>query len=451
MFCVPNLLYIPLAWLAVGSTAAAQDFYESLARTYQTNPTLLAARAELRAVNEGVPQELSNYRPFVSLNGEAGAQEIDLNRGDGSETTYPFEASVGLSQPLYRGGRTTADVARSEAEVQSQRAILHSVEQGVLLDAVTAYMDVWRDEDVLRLNINNEKVLERQLEATNDRFEVGELTRTDVAQSESRLSRATADRIGAEGDLIASEAIFEEIIGILPVSVAPPGPIQGLPDNEIDAISGSLEGNPDITAAVFAEQAAQNSVRSSLGELYPEISLSAELLHSENQFSGDSETNAARVLAIFSVPLYQQGFVSSQVREDKQAANQRRIEIIETRRRIRQECTDAWEQLLTSRAQIFSFTAETRATRIALEGVREENLVGQRTILDVLDAEQEFLDAQINLTRAQRDETVASFVVLQCLGRLTAADLALPVEIYDPDVDYRAVRNRWFGLTAPGG
>ena len=155
MFRVRNLLYFPLAWLIVGSTAAAQDFYEALASTYQSNPTLLAARAELRAVNEGVPQELSNYRPFVSLDGEAGVQEIDRNQGDGSETTYPFEASVGLSQPLYRGGRTTADVARAEAEVQAQRAILRSVEQGVLLSAVIAYMDVWRDEDVVRLNINN--------------------------------------------------------------------------------------------------------------------------------------------------------------------------------------------------------------------------------------------------------------------------------------------------------
>jgi TolC family type I secretion outer membrane protein len=327
---------------------------------------------------------------------------------------------------------------------------LRSVEQGVLLSAVIAYMDVWRDEDVVRLNINNEKVLARQLEATNDRFEVGELTRTDVAQSEARLSRAKAERIGAEGDLTGSQAVFAEIIGVPPVSVAPPGPVQGLPDNEADAISAALEDNPDISADVFAEKAAQDRVRSSIGELYPEVSLSAELRHAENEFSSDSETDEARVLAIVSIPLYQQGFVSSLVREDKQTANQLRIEIIETRRRIRQECTDAWEQLLTARAQILAFTDETRSAQIALEGVREENSVGQRTILDVLDAEQEFLDAQIQLTRAQRDETVAGFVVLQCLGRLTAADLALPVEVYDPDVDYQAVRNRWFGLTAPG-
>lgn len=451
MFFVRYFLYISMAWLAVGrSTAAAQEFYEALASAYQTNPTLLAARAELRAVNERVPQELSNYRPFVSLDGAAGVQEIDRNLGDGSETTYPIEASVGLSQPLYRGGRTTAGVARAEAEVQAQRANLHSIEQRVLLAAVTAYMNVWRDQAVLRLTVNNERVLARQLEATRDRFEVGELTRTDVAQAESRLARATAERIGAEGDLTASLAVFEEIIGIPPVSVAPPGPLQGLPDSETEIISAALEGNPDIAAAVHAERAAQDRVRGSVGELYPEVTLSAELLHSEDDSSRDSETNLARVLAIVSIPLYQQGFVSSQVREDKQAANQRRIEIEETRRRIRQECTDTWQQLLTARAQIRSFTAQTRATEIALEGVREENSVGQRTILDVLDAEQEFLDAQINLTRAQRDETVAGYGVSQCLGRLTAADLALPVEVYDPDVDYQAVRNRWFGLTAPG-
>jgi outer membrane protein len=440
-----------MAWLAGGTTAAvAQDFYEALASAYDSNPRLLAARAELRAVNEFVPQELSNYRPFLSINGSAGAQKINRSNGDGTQTTYPFEASVGLSQPLYRGGRTVAGVARAEAQVQAQRAILQSIEQEILLNAAIAYMDVWRDEAVLRLNVNNEKVLARQLEATQDRFDVGELTRTDVAQSEARLARATAERIGAEGDLTASQAVFQEVIGIPPASVAPPGPVEGLPDNENDTVEAALEANPEIAAALFAERAAQDQVRSSEGELYPEVSLSAELLHSENDFDGESESDEARAMIIVSIPLYQQGLVSSQVREDKQTANQRRIQVIETRRRVRQECTDAWELLITANAQIRSFTAQIEATRIALEGVREENSVGQRTILDVLNAEQEYLDAQINLTRAQRDDTVAAFGVLQCLGTLTAADLALPVEIYDPEVDYQAVRNLWFGLTAPG-
>jgi outer membrane protein len=445
------LIYLSTVWLAIGAApAAAQEFYEALASAYASNPRLLAARAELRAVNEGVPQELSNYRPFVSINGFAGAQEIDRNTGEGAETTYPFEASIGVSQPLYRGGRTVSGVARAEAEVHAQRAILKAIEQDVLLSAAIAYMDVWRDEAVLRLNVNNERVLTRQLEATQDRFDVGELTRTDVAQSQARLARATAERIGAEGDLTASRAVFEEIIGIPPGTVEPPEPLAGLPKSEDDAVSASLEGNPDIAAAEFAEKAAQHQVRNSEGELYPEISLSAELLHSENTTSGESKTDAARLVAVLSIPLYQQGFVSSRVREDKQTANQRRIEVQETRRRVRQECTDAWEQLVTAGAQIRSFTAETRSTQIALEGVREENSVGQRTILDVLDAEQEFLDAQINLTRARRDDTVASFGILQCLGNLTAADLALPVNVYDPEVDYREVRDLWFGLTAPG-
>jgi len=430
--------------------AVAQEFYQALASAYQSNPRLQAARAELRAVNEGVPQELSNYRPFVSINGLAGVQEIDRSSGDGSETTHPFQVSIGLSQPLYRGGRTVASVARAEADVYAQRAVLHAVEQEVLREAAIAYMDVWRDEAVLRLSINNERVLSRQLEATQDRFDVGELTRTDVAQSQARLARATAERIGAEGDLTTSRAVFEEVIGIPPAAVAPPGPIAGLPDNEDNAIAASLDGNPDIAAAVFAEKAAENQVRNSEGELYPEVSLSAQLLHSENDVSGEDEREAAQLLAIVSIPLYQQGFVSSQVRQDKQIANQRRIEVQETRRRVRQECTDAWELLVTAGAQIRSFTAETESTQIALEGVREENSVGQRTVLDVLNAEQEFLDAQINLTRAQRDDTVAAFGILQCLGTLTAADLALPVEIYDPETDYQAVRDLWFGLTAPG-
>ena len=176
----------------------AESLDEALASAYMGNPTLLAARAELRGVNEGVPQELSNYRPSAFVDGQAGIERIDTEASDGAETNEPWEVLLDVEQPLYRGGRTVSGVARAEAEVQAQRARLRSVEQDTLLSAVAAYMDVWRDEAVLQLNSNNDMGLARQLEATQDRFDVGELTRTDVAQSEARLSRATAERIGAE-------------------------------------------------------------------------------------------------------------------------------------------------------------------------------------------------------------------------------------------------------------
>ncbi len=450
MFRARWALLATTIWACLSPSAAwSQEFFEALVAAYQTNPTLLAQRANLRAVNEGVPQELSNYRPFVSIESFAGAQHVDRNGSDGSESTTPYQASVGLAQPLYRGGRTVAGVARAESEVAAQRAVLRSVEQDVLLGAVTAYMDVWRDQAVLQLTINNEQVLARQLEATQDRFDVGELTRTDVAQSEARLARATAQRIEAEGNLTASRAVFQEVVGFLPGTLEAPPALEGLPANERDVVGAARDDNPAVLSARFAEQAARHQVRVTTGELLPEVFLTAELLHSENEFSDDSEISQARVLAVVSIPLYQQGFVSSRVRQAKQDASRRRVEIVEARRRVEQDAIDAWEALVTARAQIRSFQSEVRSSEIALEGVREENSVGQRTILDVLDAEQELLDAQVRLVRARRDEVVAAYRIQQVQGRLTAAELGLPVDVYDAEADYLAVRDRWFGLDIP--
>ncbi|MFQ6018972.1 MAG: TolC family outer membrane protein [Kiloniellaceae bacterium] len=439
-------------WMAWPRPAGAQTLNEALAAAYATNPTLGAARAELRAVNEGVPQALSNWRPDVTLSGSAGKRRIDSEGGFNptAETTTPFEAAASLTQPLYRGGRTIAGTERAENQVRSQRATLQSVEQSVLLRAATAYMDVWRDQAVLRLNIKNEEVLERQLEASQDRFAVGEVTRTDVAQSETRLAVAVAGRVAAAGNLTTSRAVFQEVIGIEPGELQAPPPIEGLPSTLDQVVERAVAKNPDVLAANFAEKAARNQVREVIGELLPTVSLSASLRHLEETITRDSESDRAELLAEVTVPLYQQGAVSSRVREAKQISSQRRIEIEETRRRTGQEAISAWKRLQTARAQIESFQSGVRSAEIALEGVRQENLVGARTVLDILDAEQELLDAQVSLVRSQRDEIVAGFEVLAAVGRLTARDLVLPVEIYDPEIDYRKVRNRWFGLGIPG-
>ena len=320
----------------------------------------------------------------------------------------------------------------------------------MLLNAATAYMDVWRDQAVVRLNLNNEQVLARELEATRDRFDVGELTRTDIAQAESRLARATAQRIQSEGDLDSSRATFEEVVDIAPgILIQPPQP-SGLPANLDEALATAESANPDLKSAVFAEEAARHQVRASIGELLPEVSLTARLRHAEDQTSDNFEVNEARILAVVSVPLYQQGFVSSRVRRDKQIVKQRRIEIDEARRRVLQDTIDAWDGLVTARASVQAFESEVASAEIALEGVREENMVGQRTILDVLDAEQELLDAQVNLARSQRDVIVAAFRTRLSTGSLTAADLALAVEVYDPEADFGAVRDLWYGLHIPG-
>ncbi len=443
------LLLCPL--LAFAEPAAAQSLPEALAATYESNPTLRAARAELRAVNEGVPQALSNWRPELSASGSIGKRRTETQQpSDNTSATTPREASLLLIQPLYRGGRTVAGTERAESEVLAQRAVLQTVEQSVLLEGAVSYFDVWRDQSVLELNINNEQVLRRQLEATEDRFEVGEVTRTDVAQAESRLANATSNRIAAEGDLAASRAVFERVVGRAPENLARPDPVAGLPAGREESIELSVKDDPRVVAALLTERAAARSVREVEGELLPEVNLRGTLSHQEDNSTSGSESQSASIIAEVRIPIYQQGQVSSRVRQAKQIANQRRIEIDESRRLAKEDAIQAWEDLLTARAQIESFETSVRANEIALEGVRQENEVGARTILDILDAEQELLDAQVSLVGAERDNFSAGFALLSAIGRLTALDLDLPVDLYDADLDYKAVRNSWFGLTEPG-
>ncbi len=440
-----------VAGLAGSLPAMAQSLEEALIQAYQSNPTLSAARAQLRATNERVPQALSNWRPLVEAQGSGGKAYDDNVRPTGRDDgRSPAGADLTVTQPLYRGGRTVAGTERAENEVLAQRARLGVAEQDVLLSAVTAYADVWRDQSVLELNLNNEQVLARQLEATRDRFEVGELTRTDVAQSESRLSSATADRIGAQGNLSSSRATFENVIGLYPGTLEQPALPAGLPAVQESIVDIAESANPAVLAANYDELAAQRGVREVEGELLPTVNLQGSVGYQHERSSRTSEGSSAEILATVRVPLYQQGAVSSRVREAKQVASQRRLQIREAIRRAREDAISAWESLQTARAQIVALEQSVSANEIALEGVRQENAVGARTVLDVLDAEQELLDSQVGLVGAQRDEIVASFGVLSAIGRMTAADLGLGTAVYDPETDYRAVREKWFGLDAPG-
>ncbi|MGF1628166.1 MAG: TolC family outer membrane protein [Kiloniellaceae bacterium] len=440
-----------MAGLCGGLPAAAQTLDEALVQTYQSNPTLSAARAQLRATNERVPQALSGWRPTLEAQGSGGkAYDDDIRPTSDGDGRSPAGADLTLTQPIYRGGRTIAGTDRAENEVLAQRSRLAVTEQDVLLSAVTAYADVWRDQSVLELNINNEQVLSRQLEATQDRFDVGELTRTDVAQSESRLSSATADRIGAQGNLSSSRATFENVIGVYPGTLEQPSLPGGLLASQEAIVDIAEAANPLVLAANYDELAALRSVREVEGELLPSVELQGSLGYQHERSSRSSEGSTAEVLAVVRVPLYQQGAVSSRVREAKQVASQRRLDVRQALRRAREDAISGWERLLTARAQIASLQQSVRASEIALEGVRQENAVGARTVLDVLDAEQELLDAQVGLVSAQRDEIVASYQVLTAVGRMTAADLGLATAVYDPEADYRAVREKWFGLDAPG-
>ncbi|MFQ3623172.1 MAG: TolC family outer membrane protein [Acetobacteraceae bacterium] len=433
--------------------AAAQTLQEALALTYANNPTLQAARARMRAVDENVPQALSGWRPTVVVQGRGGyADGTGTTRGIRNDTERNlFSASATLVQPLYRGGRTVAQTRRAESQVLAERANLLATEQTVLFDAITAYVNVIRDQEVLRLAENNVRVLQRQLQAANDRFRVGEITRTDVAQAEARLEGARSQRAQAEGELQNSRAAFERFIGAPPRALVPPPAIRPMVRSADEAARLAEANNPQVLRALFDEQAAIANIDVIFGELLPSLNLEASTFRNDNSATRDTRSTGSQVVAALSVPLYQGGQEHARVRQAKQEAGRAREVVAETRRQVVETARRAWEVLAASRAQISAREAQVRANQIALDGVQREALVGSRTTLDVLNAEQELLDARVALVRATRDFVLASYSLASTAGRLTARDLALPVQIYDPLEHYGSVRNRWFGTDTPGG
>jgi len=449
-------LFAGLAGISVIFTDApskAQTLTEALATAYSTNPSLLAQQAELKAVDETVSQALSNWRPDVTLSGDVEREYTRLNTrtANRDQIRTPRNGTLTVTQPLFRGFRTVSGVDRAEANVQAQRATLLGFEQNILLQAATAYMAVVRDEAVLELNINNEQVLRRQLEATQDRFRVGEITRTDVSQAEARLAGATADRIQAEGTLQISRAAYLNVIGQAPGQLTAPGSVQNLPKSLEEAKSIANENHPDVVSAQFGERSAQEAVKAKRGELYPTLNVVGTLNRFWETSSNDSQQTTGEVRLDLTVPIYQQGTVYSELREAKVDAGRSRLDLEDARRAVLENVSSTWESLTTARARIKSFEAQINAAEIALEGVQREASVGSRTVLDVLDAEQELLDAKVSLVRAQRDEVVASFQLKEAVGQLTAANLSLPVEIFDPAAYYNRVRNKFFGADVPGG
>lgn len=417
-----------------------------MSTAYGTNPTLRAAEAELRSVNENVPQALSNWRPSLDFTGNARVGTTENTGANRFEEEADWSAALNLTQPLFRGGRTLAQTRQAKAQVYAQRARLLDTEQGVLLTAATAFLDVWRDQAILGLNQSNENVLREQLEATEVRLEVGEVTRTDLSQAQSRLARAKSGRVAADGNLGQSRAAYKEVVGDLPGTVEDPPRVLTLPQTQEEAVTIALEENLGLVASRFDETAERQNVRIQFGNLLPEVNIIGQLSHSESTNNGIRTRNDARGIAQVTMPLYEQGLVSSQIRQAKQVANQRRLQVEEARRDAEQTAVDAWEALVAARAQIEAFETEVEATRIALDGVRAENSAGARTVLDILDAEQEFLDAQVNLVSARRDEIVASYQLLTTLGRMTASFLALDAEVYDPEVDYDDVSGQIYGF-----
>lgn len=432
--------------VAAVSPVAAETLEEVLASTYASNPTLLARRAKLRSADEGVPQALSNWRPTVSLTGSVGRGTYDNNTlSTYSMARTPRTEVLTVTQPLFRGGRTVAATSQAENTVLSERAQLAAAEQSVLLAAATAFLNVYRDQAVLNLSINNEQVLRRQYDSTVERFRVGELTRTDVSQAEARLAKATADRIAAEGNLQSSRANYVNNVGRPPENLTVPSAPPALPAS-LDEVTGSARSaNPNVVAADYTHAAAKDNIDLIWGELLPTVSLSADISRGLQTATQESSYSNKEVLLNVTVPLYESGSVYSRVRASKHTAGQRRIEADQARRDAVETGAKAWESLQAARAQARSYESQIKASELALAGVREESKVGARTILDVLNAEQELFDARVNLVKAQRDVLAASYQVKSALGQMTAQGLSLPVDVYDPTKHYDDVRGQWIG------
>ena len=436
------------AWSPVA--AQAETLAEALAMAYMSNPTLLARRAQLRATDEGVPQALSGWRPRVTVSASVGRQDIESESTSGVRTDQkrnPLTGAVQATQSIYQGGRTTAQIRTAEENVQAQRALLVSTEQSVLLDAATSFVDTLRDEAVLELNVNNEQRLLRQHDATLNRFKVGELTRTDVAQSESRLAQAGAARHAAEGQLAITRAAYRRVIGQLPGRLSEPKPYR-MPRSRNDVLNTAGQANPNVLAAIFTERAARSDVRSIQGELLPDVSVVGSYQRSQESSTGVKRQDVTGVTAQVTVPLYEAGSVTSRVRQARQTASQRLTQVEEARRSAIEQAARAFESLQTARARTEALLQQVRAAEIALDGVQQEQLVGTRTVLDVLDAEQELLNAQVELVRSRREEQVGSYQLLVAVGRFTAGDLGLPVQLYDYEAHYREVRGKWWGTTS---
>ncbi|MDX1541948.1 MAG: TolC family outer membrane protein, partial [Geminicoccaceae bacterium] len=438
------------AALAVGLLAAthqpggAQTLEEALVSAYLTNPELEAQRAALRATDELVPEALSDWRPNVRVDGSAVAADIDSPNAKGQLST--LTGSLVVDQDIYRGGETVANTSRAEALVRLERARLQAIEQDVLLDAVVAYTDLLTALAVLELAIQNENRLERQLQATRDRFEVGEVTRTDVAQAQARLAGAVSDRTEAEGAIRSAEATFRAVINEEPVRLTAPAPLTDLPPREEEAQELAQSFNPNIAAAQFDLQAAEWGIDVAESALLPRLSVRGELTYTEEPSFALDRQRVASVGANLTVPLYQGGGEYARVRQSKHTFRQRREDLETAYRLVREEVTDAWQTMMTATATIESISEQVRAAEIALEGARQEALVGQRTVLDVLDQEQDLFTAEVDLVRAQRAQIIASYRVKAAIGQLTAEGVGLPVEPYDPSAHYERVRDRWFGL-----
>lgn len=396
------------------SDAASQSLSAILKETWESNPSLLSARVAQKALEETLPQAQAGWKPTVDA--DASVSRVDP-AGSALDARTPKDLGLSMEQPLFRGGRTVADIREANNAIRAGAARLKATEQSVLLSAARAYMDVVRDEALVALGEKNLEVIDRQLKATRSRFEVGDVTRTDVAQAQARLAQAQAGLVAARGALRASRAVFLQVTGRVPERLQQPSEVLDLPESLDAAQSMAETSSPAIAAARYDYRASDDAKDAVRGELLPQVAAFGTLTRTWDALeSTDGTGSAVGVRAI--MPLYEAGAVRSRLREAGHTAARKNLDLVAARRLAQEDIVTAWENLQAARAEIEARRAQVEAAALAREGVRQEADVGARTVLDALDAEQEALDAQVALVTAQRNEIVAQFTLAAALGLL---------------------------------
>lgn len=441
------LTLLGVAGLTVNSEAAT--IFEAMGSAYVNNPTLQAKRAYVRAADEDVAIAKSGYRPTLSVVGSYSDSHI---HNDITEVQDGYDESVAavVNQPIFNGFATRNSVKAADASVKAEQSNLYNVEQQVLLSASTAYLNVLRDESIVKLQKNNEKLLKKRMEETKERFNVGEVTRTDVSQSEARYSQARSDRIAAEGNLAASKAVYVQVIGHEPEGLEEPvGIAEMFPKSIEDAINYAKNNNYALKAAKSALDAQNYVVAANTGALLPQVNFEATAARGQTQSynTKDPETNSFKWGVNMTVPLYDAGENRAKIRQSKYKKWQAQETVMEAERSMISSVSSNWEYMVSNQAKIASVKDQIRAYAIALDGVQQEEALGNRTVLDVLDAYQSLLNSNVEEVQARRDYYVSGMQLLLSMGRLTAKELNLSVDLYNAEAHSEKTAGRWLSLS----
>jgi outer membrane protein len=447
-----------LMTMAGQAPALADTIEAALVRAYQGNPQLNAQRAQVRSTDENVSQALAGYRPQAAITTSAGYQYTDTfgiaaaAEGESHGTNAPRSVAATVTQTLYNGNQTANKTRAAESQVSGAREGLRVLEQTVLLSAATIYMDELRDGAIVEVQRSNVRVLQETLEQTKERFRVGELTNTDVAQADAQLAAGKTQELAAEATLTTTESNFRRIIGNEPQALAPGSPIDRfLPATLAAAIELGLKQNPSVIAAMFGIDVNHLQVKINEGALLPTLTVQIAAQQAYEQSLLIYKEAAVSATAQVSIPVYQGGAEYSLIRQSKESLEQQHLNLETVRDQTRANVVTAWGQLVASKAQVASAQSQVSASEIALDGVRDEAKAGQRTTLDVLNAQQALVNARIALVTAQHDRVVASYAVLNAVGRLSPQVLNLATSAYDPSVHYQQVRDKWVGVRTPDG